>query len=179
MAVRVPLVKNPPPSALGKVQTNLTLKTTSKVDVHDVGSIQNRFGTVTIRANVSQNGVVTNSSADCSGLGVAPDVHNQATIELNSDVSIRNVQVIEGRYVYINAVLKKLDVYSYGYAKGSGLGANIDAMNDLTVSLTANTRVEGVTVIGHDGAVINAEVIFAVVVITSFSPALAQMLRLP
>ena len=142
--------------ALGKVQTNLTLKTTSKVDIQNVGSIQNRFGTVTIRANASQNGVVTNSSADCSGLGVAPDVHNQATIELNSDVSIRNVQVIEGRYVYINAVLKKLDVYSYGYAKGSGLGANIDAMNDLTVSLTANTRVEGVTVIGHDGAVINA-----------------------
>jgi hemolysin-type calcium-binding region len=142
--------------ALGKVQTNLTLKTTSKVDIQNVGSIQNRFGTVTIRANASQNGVVTNSSADCSGLGVAPDVHNQATIELNSDVSIRNVQVIEGRYVYINAVLKKLDVYSYGYAKGSGLGAKIDAMNDLTVSLTANTRVEGVTVIGHDGAVINA-----------------------
>ena len=142
--------------ALGKVRTELTLKTTSKVHIHDVGHIQNRFGTVTIRANASQNGVVTNSSADCSGLGVAPDVHNQATIELNSDVSIRNVQVIEGRYVYINAVLKKLDVYSYGYAKGSGLGANIDAMNDLAVSLTANTRVEGVTVIGHDGAVINA-----------------------
>lgn len=142
--------------ALGNVRTELTLKTTSKVHIHDVGHIQNRFGTVTIRANASQNGVVTNSSADCSGLGVAPDVHNQAVINLESNVNIQNVKEIEGRYVYINAVLKKLDVYSYGYAKGSGLGANIDAMNDLKVSLTANTRVEDVTVIGHDGAVINA-----------------------
>lgn len=58
-------------------------------------------------------------------------------INLESNVNIQNVKEIEGRYVYINAVLKKLDVYSYGYAKGSGLGANIDAMNDLKVSLTA------------------------------------------
>lgn len=84
--------------ALGNVRTELTLKTTSKVHIHDVGHIQNRFGTVTIRANASQNGVVTNSSADCSGLGVAPDVHNQAVINLESNVNIQNVKEIEGRY---------------------------------------------------------------------------------
>ena len=92
--------------SLGDVETSLTLNNTAKVQVTGFKSITNRFGTVKVRSNASQNGVDTYGSADCSGLGVAPDVKNTAKIVLTSQVNISNPNgVIEGRYVYINSAI--------------------------------------------------------------------------
>ena len=100
------------------------------------------------------------SSADCSGLGTRPDVKNTVTNDLSSDITIGTTDgdetEIEGRYVYINGEIGKLDEYVYAYSKGASLGSEIYAINKITSELHSAINTGKLHVIGHDEAEIIA-----------------------
>ena len=150
--------------SLGTLNNYVNVNTDSEVQMGNGVKITDRFNTVTIRSNASQNGLDTYGSADCSGLGVDPDVRNHGNIKLSSEVVLGDSalggsgdDVIEGRYVNVLSTIGELDVYTYGYAKGKGFGADIDSLNNVDVSVASKVDIKNpLKVTGHDGSLIEA-----------------------
>ncbi|MEE0756887.1 hypothetical protein [Allofournierella sp.] len=140
--------------ALGTATALVNIDSDVKVQIGKNALIRARFSTVNIFADASQAGVETNVSADASGLGVAPNSTANVNTSLDAGVVIAGTAgervVIEGRDVEIIARNGELDIYTYTYAKGSALGAAVNAISNPKTTLTADVNIAGADITGHD-----------------------------
>ena len=92
----------------------------------------------------------TSLSPTCSRVNSTANVNTS----LDADVVIAGTAgervVIEGRDVEIIARNGELDIYTYTYAKGSALGAAVNALSNPKTTLTADVNIAGADITGHD-----------------------------
>ncbi len=140
--------------ALGTATALVNIDNDVKVQISKNALVRARFSAVNIYADASQAGVQTNVSADASGLGVAPNSTANVNTSLDADVVIAGTAgepaVIEGRDVEIIARNGEVDIYTYTYAKGSALGAAVNAISNPKTTLTADVNIAGADITGHD-----------------------------
>ena len=159
--------------ALAKIDIDVTVNSTAKVNV-GAAQIRNRFGTVNIQADSSENQLNSIANTDASGLGTSPYSEVTNTVNLTADVSIQmrvvddengrtitesdGKAIIEGTIVNIASFIGSLYINGQAYSKGSSLGADILALSDQNISLDANTYIGSADVTAHDRADITASV---------------------
>ncbi len=148
--------------ALGTATALVNIDSRVTVQIGENVLIRARFSQVDICADASQTGVATNVSADASGLGVAPNSTANVNTNLDADVIIGKtggeLAVIEGKDVEIIARNGEVDIYTYTYAKGSALGAAVNALSNPKTTLRADVRIDGADITGHDNLHIYASV---------------------
>ena len=85
---------------------------------------------------------------------MAPNSTANVNTSLNADVVIAGTAgelvIIEGRDVEIIARNGEVDIYTYTYAKGSALGAAVNALSNPKTTLTADVNIAGADITGHD-----------------------------
>ena len=117
-------------------------------------TIQDRFNTVSIYADASLNSLTAMVEVNTSGLGVRPYAQVNTDVDLASSVNITGTStaktVIEGRYVNIESMIGHLYVYSYTYANGKALGADVDADTNMFVNIYSDVAVTHASITGHD-----------------------------
>ena len=148
--------------ALGTATALVNIDNRVTVQIGENVLIRARFSQVDICADASQTGVATNVSADASGLGVAPNSTANVNTNLDADVIVGKtggeLAVIEGKDVEIIARNGEVDIYTYTYAKGSALGAAVNAISNPKTTLRADVRIDGADITGHDNLHIYASV---------------------
>ena len=147
--------------ATAKIQIDVTVNSEVTLNMGQV-KLQNRFGTVNIKADSSADNVDSVGSTDASGLGTAPNASVNNSVTLTAKVVIEGKAgapaTIEGTIVNIVSYIGTLYVNGHAYSKGSSLGADVDATSNQTISLTAQTTVDYADVTAHDRADIYASV---------------------
>lgn len=147
--------------ATAKIQIDVTVNSEVTLNMSQV-KLQNRFGTVNIKADSSADNVDSVGSTDASGLGTAPNASVNNNVTLTAKVVIEGKAgtpaTIEGTIVNIVSYIGTLYVNGHAYSKGSSLGADVDATSNQTISLTAQTAVDYADVTAHDRADIYASV---------------------
>jgi len=146
--------------ALGDAEATTDVDSSSLVTIGAGVSIQDRFNTVNIYSNASIDSFVAKVEVNTSGLGVRPYSYANTDVDLVSKVTIAgssgSLASIEGRYVNIKSMIGELYVYTYTYANGKALGADVDAKTDMDIYITSETKVSYASITGHDNTYIAA-----------------------
>ena len=109
--------------AEGTANVDIQLTSNVTVNLEEGVEILDRFNTLNVKAEASQNGVNTTVSVDASGLGVRPLTSAQVTTNLTAHTNVKGTAaapvILEATEVFLIAHVAELDIYTYTYSKGS------------------------------------------------------------
>ena len=140
--------------ALGTAEANGTIDSTARVSVAAGAKLTDRYNTLSVYADSSLGSYSASVEVNTSGLGVRPKATVNTDVDLAAEVTIAggssNKAILEGRYVNIESLVSSLYIYSYTYANGKALGADVDANTQMNVNISSGVNVSYAAITGHD-----------------------------
>ena len=147
--------------AIGKADAHTDVSTSTTVKVERGANLENRFGYIRIYTNASVKDVHAYSHVYNAGLGNEPDAKSLGDLKLTSQIDIGQAGAgtanLLAKFIDIRSYFGDISFHMESYARGRGLGVNVDTTSQTDAKFANAVNVANATLRAYDDVIILAD----------------------